>query len=129
MSSVLEITFCVITVNHCNTMKGMIHIFLILNNFPLIFPVGLCCYWLKKLNIYLKEFFLLSLNLDTFSNKNYLLGLPKLSDNNLGNELGSQFKMEDSWIYSYLCNQCISPLKLWVRTPFMTMCTRYNIMR
>jgi len=23
-----------------------------------------------------------------------------------------------SWIYNYLCNQCLSPLKLWVRTPF-----------
>jgi hypothetical protein len=23
------------------------------------------------------------------------------------------------WIYHYLCNQCISPLKLWVRIPFM----------
>jgi hypothetical protein len=22
-----------------------------------------------------------------------------------------------SWIYNYLCNQCISPLKLWVRIP------------
>jgi hypothetical protein len=22
------------------------------------------------------------------------------------------------WIYNYLCNQCISPLTLWVRTPF-----------
>jgi hypothetical protein len=33
-----------------------------------------------------------------------------------------------SWIYNYLCNQCLSPLKLWVRTPFMTRCTRYNIM-
>ena len=22
-----------------------------------------------------------------------------------------------SWIYNYLCNQCISPLTLWVRTP------------
>ena len=22
-----------------------------------------------------------------------------------------------SWIYNYLCNQCISPLPLWVRTP------------
>ena len=22
----------------------------------------------------------------------------------------------DSWIYNYLCNQCLSPLKLWVRT-------------
>jgi len=27
-----------------------------------------------------------------------------------------------------LCNQCLSPLKLWVRTPFMAKCTRYNIM-
>jgi hypothetical protein len=35
-----------------------------------------------------------------------------------------------SWIYNYLCNQseCLSPLKLWVRTPFMAWCTRYNIM-
>ena len=32
------------------------------------------------------------------------------------------------WIYNYLCNQCLSPLTLWVRTPFMTRCTRYNIM-
>jgi hypothetical protein len=27
----------------------------------------------------------------------------------------------------YLCNQCISPLKLWVRIPIMARCTRYNI--
>ena len=33
-----------------------------------------------------------------------------------------------SWIYNYLCNQCLSPLKLWVRTPFMARCTGYNIM-
>jgi len=24
----------------------------------------------------------------------------------------------DSWIYNYLCNQCLSPLTLWVRIPF-----------
>ena len=24
-----------------------------------------------------------------------------------------------SWIYNYLSNQCLSPLKLWVRIPFM----------
>jgi hypothetical protein len=28
---------------------------------------------------------------------------------------------------NYLCNQCQSPLKLWVRTLFMTRCTLYNI--
>ena len=33
-----------------------------------------------------------------------------------------------SWIYSYLCNQCLSPLKLWVRIPLMARCTQYNIM-
>ena len=33
-----------------------------------------------------------------------------------------------SWIYNYLCNQCLSPLKLWVRIPFIARCTRYNIM-
>ena len=30
-----------------------------------------------------------------------------------------------SWIYNYLCNQCLSPRTLWVRIP---RCTRYNIM-
>jgi len=34
----------------------------------------------------------------------------------------------DSLIYNYLCNQCISPLKIWVQTPFMERCTRNNIM-
>jgi len=33
-----------------------------------------------------------------------------------------------SWIYYYLCNQCLSQLKLWVITPFMARCSRYNIM-
>jgi hypothetical protein len=33
-----------------------------------------------------------------------------------------------SWIYNYLCNQCLSPLKLWVLTLFMARCTWYNIM-
>jgi hypothetical protein len=33
-----------------------------------------------------------------------------------------------SWIYNYLCNQCPSPITLWVRTPFMARCTQYNIM-
>jgi hypothetical protein len=33
-----------------------------------------------------------------------------------------------SWIYNCLCNQWLSPLKLWVWTPFMARCTQYNIM-
>ena len=32
-----------------------------------------------------------------------------------------------SWIYNFPCNQCQSPLKLWVQTPFMVRCTCYNI--
>ena len=32
-----------------------------------------------------------------------------------------------SWIFNYLCNQCLSPVT-WVRTPFMARCTRCNIM-
>jgi len=32
-----------------------------------------------------------------------------------------------SWIYNYLYNQCLSPLKLLVRIPFMGRCTRCNI--
>ena len=34
-----------------------------------------------------------------------------------------------SWIYSYLCNQCLSPLRLWVRIADMAKCTLYSIMR
>jgi len=33
-----------------------------------------------------------------------------------------------SWMYDYLCYQCISPLKLWVRTPFMVRCTRPKLL-
>jgi hypothetical protein len=33
-----------------------------------------------------------------------------------------------SWIYNYLCNQCLSLITLWVRIPFMAKCTRYSIM-
>ena len=33
-----------------------------------------------------------------------------------------------SWIYKYLSNWYLSPLKLWVRTPFMVRCTLYNSM-
>jgi hypothetical protein len=33
-----------------------------------------------------------------------------------------------SWIYNYVCNQCMSSLKLWVRIQRMTRCDRYNIM-
>jgi hypothetical protein len=29
---------------------------------------------------------------------------------------------DGSWIYNYLCNQCISPLKLCVRIPLMVRC-------
>jgi hypothetical protein len=32
-----------------------------------------------------------------------------------------------SWIYNYLCNQCLSPLKLWVQIPLIARCTRYSI--
>ena len=28
-----------------------------------------------------------------------------------------------SWIYNYLCNQCLSPLKLWVRIHLIARCT------
>jgi hypothetical protein len=40
--------------------------------------------------------------------------------------LGSSWSwLYGSWIYSYLCNQCISPLKLWIRTP--TLCDKVYI--
>ena len=31
-------------------------------------------------------------------------------------------------IYNYLCNQCLSPLRLWGQIPLMARCTWYNIM-
>jgi hypothetical protein len=30
------------------------------------------------------------------------------------------------WIYNYICNQCLSPFKFWVRIPLISMCTWYN---
>jgi len=33
-----------------------------------------------------------------------------------------------SWIYNYMFNQCLSPLKLWVRIPHMAGCSRCNFM-
>jgi len=33
-----------------------------------------------------------------------------------------------SWIHSYLCNQCLPSVKLWVLILLMVRCTRYNIM-
>ena len=43
--------------------------------------------------------------------------------------------LESSWswsygsrTYNYLCNQCLSPLKWWVRTSFIERCTRCHIM-
>jgi hypothetical protein len=31
-------------------------------------------------------------------------------------------------IYNYICNQCLSPLRLWIRILSMARCTRQNIM-
>jgi hypothetical protein len=33
-----------------------------------------------------------------------------------------------SWIYNYLCNQCLSPLMLWIRISIRVRCTTYVIM-
>ena len=40
---------------------------------------------------------------------------------------GSKSWSYGSWVYSYLCNQCILPLRLWVRAMPMARYTRYNI--
>jgi len=34
-----------------------------------------------------------------------------------------------SWIYNYMCNQCVSPLTLCIRIPQMARFTGYNIMK
>ena len=33
-----------------------------------------------------------------------------------------------SWICNYICNQCLSPLALWVWIPLMARCTQCNIL-
>jgi hypothetical protein len=48
-------------------------------------------------------------------------------DNLIQNEVLSSSWSYGSCIYNNLCNQCLSPLKLYGRTPFMARCTRYNI--
>ena len=42
-------------------------------------------------------------------------------------EAPSRLWSYSSWIYNYLCNQCPSPLKLWVWIPLMARCVRYSI--
>ena len=32
-----------------------------------------------------------------------------------------------SWIYNYLCNQCLSPLRLWIRITLMARCTHTTL--
>ena len=34
-----------------------------------------------------------------------------------------------SWIYNYLCNQCLSPLKLWIWTLYMARCNHYCVIK
>ena len=41
--------------------------------------------------------------------------------------MGGRMQSYGSWIYNYLCYQCLPPLKLWIRTLFMARCTRYKI--
>ena len=52
--------------------------------------------------------------------------MPYLNEHSPGYEGLSSSWSHGSWVYNYQCNQCLSPLKLWVRTPFMARCTRYN---
>ena len=32
-----------------------------------------------------------------------------------------------NWIYNYLCSQCLSPLRLWVKIPLMVRCTHTTL--
>ena len=67
----------------------------------------------KPENVILKKFLnLFSINLFI---TNYLEGSSRSWSN--GN-----------WIYNYLCNQCLSPIRWRVRIPLMARCTRYNIL-
>jgi len=59
------------------------------------------------------------------SKRNYLNRIATLS---WDQQLTITFEVFILTIYSYLCCQRLSPLKLWVRVPLMARCTRYNIM-
>ena len=55
-------------------------------------------------------------------NKNIISALP---DKQLGPPWSWSY---GSWIYNYLCSQCLSPLMLWVRISFkMAMCIWYSL--
>ena len=41
-----------------------------------------------------------------------------------GHHWNQYLSLASAWIYNYLRNQCLSSLKLWVRTLFMARCTR-----
>jgi len=44
-------------------------------------------------------------------------------------EKGSSWSLSyGSWIYNYICNQCLSQLKLWAQIPLMARYTWHNIM-
>jgi len=38
----------------------------------------------------------------------------------ISNSRGRRGRDHCSWIYNYICNQCISPVKLWIRIRLMT---------
>jgi hypothetical protein len=59
----------------------------------------------------------------TFSNISAISWRPVLVAEEAGvtveNKQGSSWSWSHGrWIYNYLCNQCLSPIKLWVRIPF-----------
>ena len=55
----------------------------------------------------------------------------ELQDNNSDFNIWTTHGPSWSWSYGswiYLCNQCLSQLKLWVRIPRIARCTRYSFM-
>jgi hypothetical protein len=45
-----------------------------------------------------------------------------------GRWFSPSIKLYGSWIYNYLCNQCLSSLKLWIRILLIARFTQYSIM-
>ena len=68
-------------------------------------------------SVYLMYDCILFVNVRTILINVYMIACPILGRRSYG-----------SLIYNYLCNQCLSPLKLWVWIPLMQRCTRYNVM-
>ena len=77
----------------------------------------------------LREAILKKIKLDNHNNTNDTKHLVLNSSTKLQTMQGTMCSFScGNWIYNYMCNECLSPLQIWVRIPLKARCARYNIM-